>query len=54
MATKSRVAVRRAGPISRLRARLADSLYRGQLGPSREAELQTFSPNRTWHNHRAL
>jgi hypothetical protein len=54
MATKSHTSLRKPGPLGRLRARLSESLYRAQLGPSREAEANDFSPRRPWHNHRSF
>jgi hypothetical protein len=54
MATKNHSAARSLGRVGRLRERLAAGLYRGQLGPSREADVNRFVPSRTWHNHRSI
>jgi len=39
--------------VNRIRNRVSTTLYRTQLGPGTEAELD-LAASRTWHNHRSI
>ncbi len=39
--------------VGRLRTRVSAAVYRGQLGPATEADVDLVA-SRTWHNHRAI
>ena len=53
-ATTRRGVVRNANRVvRRLRSRVSDALYKGQLGPGNGAELDLVA-SQTWYNHRAL
>jgi|AP12_2_1047962.scaffolds.fasta_scaffold89891_2 hypothetical protein len=44
---------RRAGrAYEQIKGRLTSSVYRSQLGPTREGDLREYLPNRAWHNQR--
>ena len=45
---------RTVGRLSRIRARLSESIYRAQLGPSREADVHSFEPRRASHGQRRI
>jgi hypothetical protein len=39
--------------VNRIRDRVSTALYRTQLGPGREADIDLIA-SQTWHNHRSL